>query len=143
MHVSEKITDSLKDSSMGYIAISYALYKIATPLRYTVTLGGTTISIKYLKDWGYIKPVPSAQELKSMYQEKKSDVIDAVRGKKVELEQKKEQFKDKKDHLIKDFSQKIAPVKTVKKWLCTNLTCWYVSDIYLKSEPYCQKKSFL
>lgn len=100
---------------MGYIAISYALYKIATPLRYTVTLGGTTISIKYLKDWGYIKPVPSKQQLKTMYEVKKTDVMDAVRGKKVELEQQKERLKDKKETILKDITQKITPIKTIKK----------------------------
>lgn len=37
----EKLVEKLRNSNstMGYIAISYALYKIATPVRYTVTLG--------------------------------------------------------------------------------------------------------
>lgn len=38
-NVSERITRPLKDSNMGYIAVSYALYKLATPARYAVTLG--------------------------------------------------------------------------------------------------------
>ncbi|KAJ9586936.1 hypothetical protein L9F63_019480 [Diploptera punctata] len=60
MGISEKLINPLRDSHAGYIAVAYALYKIATPIRYTVTLGGTTISIKYLKEWGYIKPIPTA-----------------------------------------------------------------------------------
>lgn len=39
MSISEKVINPLRDSSAGYIALSYALYKIATPIRYTVTLG--------------------------------------------------------------------------------------------------------
>lgn len=39
MGISEKVINPLRDSSAGYIAIAYALYKIATPVRYTVTLG--------------------------------------------------------------------------------------------------------
>ena len=39
---SERIMNFLKESEVGYIALSYACYKIATPARYTVTLGGTT-----------------------------------------------------------------------------------------------------
>jgi Protein of unknown function (DUF1279). len=37
--VSEKLINPLRDSHAGYIAVAYALYKIFTPLRYTVTLG--------------------------------------------------------------------------------------------------------
>jgi hypothetical protein len=39
MSISEKLINPLRDSSAGYIALAYALYKIATPVRYTVTLG--------------------------------------------------------------------------------------------------------
>jgi len=71
--VSEKLITPLRNghTTTGYIAISYALYKIATPLRYTVTLGGTTISINYLKRSGYIKPVPSREKLTQIYQDQK------------------------------------------------------------------------
>ncbi|XP_018333309.1 uncharacterized protein C18orf19 homolog A [Agrilus planipennis] len=100
MHISERIVNPLRDSSLGYIAVSYALYKIATPLRYTVTLGGTTISIKFLKEWGYIKPVPSKEQLKEMYKEKKDSLIITVREKRDELVQKKDQLKDKKDAFV-------------------------------------------
>jgi hypothetical protein len=37
--ISEKVISPLRDSSAGYIALAYALYKIATPVRYTITLG--------------------------------------------------------------------------------------------------------
>lgn len=37
--VSERLINPLRDSSAGYIALAYALYKIATPVRYTITLG--------------------------------------------------------------------------------------------------------
>lgn len=97
---SERITNPLKDSSMGYIAISYALYKIATPVRYTITLGGTTISINYLKKWGYIKPVPSRDKLKEMYKEKKETLIFSMKDKSDELKMKSEQLKDQTDQFI-------------------------------------------
>jgi len=72
INISERLINPLRDSSAGYIALAYALYKIATPVRYTVTLGGTTISINYLKKWGYIKPIPPREKLKEMYHEKKA-----------------------------------------------------------------------
>ncbi|XP_045139211.1 protein FAM210A-like isoform X2 [Portunus trituberculatus] len=64
----EKIISHLQSSNAGYYAIAYAMYKIATPARYTVTVGGTTLSINYLKKRGYIKPVPSSEKLKEMYE---------------------------------------------------------------------------
>lgn len=35
-------------------------------------LGGTTVSIKYLAKWGYIKPMPSKDQLKKMYDDQKA-----------------------------------------------------------------------
>lgn len=105
--VSERITNPLKDSSMGYIAVAYACYKIATPIRYTVTLGGTTISINYLKQFGYIKPVPSRQELKDMYMERKENIIETMKDKKEELKMKSEILRDKTDNLMDGFEKKI------------------------------------
>lgn len=64
----EKILSHLRNSNAGYYAIAYAMYKLATPARYTVTIGGTTLSINYLKKRGYIKPVPSSEQLKEMYE---------------------------------------------------------------------------
>ena len=40
---SERILDYLRHSEAGYIALSYACYKLATPARYAVTVGGTTL----------------------------------------------------------------------------------------------------
>jgi len=139
-NVSEKITNSLRDSSMGYIAVAYACYKIATPLRYTVTLGGTTISISYLKQLGYIKPVPSKDQLKEMYKERKENIMEtykeqrenimdtiketrgfykekkdgimgSVSGTKLQLKLQKDQLKNKKEIIVDDSLKKIKKVK--------------------------------
>nr|CAH7712210.1 unnamed protein product [Callosobruchus chinensis] len=115
-NVSEKLLHPLRDSSMGYIAVTLALYKIATPLRYTVTLGGTTISINYLKKWGYIKPVPSRERLKEMYHDKKeifSRTMKETREEMLErkdnimesIQEKKEEIKDKKDSLLQSVNK--------------------------------------
>uniref|UniRef100_A0A1B0FYA1 Uncharacterized protein n=1 Tax=Phlebotomus papatasi TaxID=29031 RepID=A0A1B0FYA1_PHLPP len=77
----ETIITHLRDSHLGHLAIAYFLYKIFTPLRYMVTLGGTTVSIKYLSKWGYIKPVPSKNQLMKMYQDKKAAKIQAKEDK--------------------------------------------------------------
>lgn len=48
--VSEFFIKPLRDSTMGYFAVAYALYKIFTPLRYTVTLGKLSWYIPWRHD---------------------------------------------------------------------------------------------
>ncbi|XP_012229923.1 protein FAM210A isoform X2 [Linepithema humile] len=55
MNFSERYVDLIRNSSAGNWAITYALYKIFTPLRYTITVGGTTMAIRYLSKMGYVK----------------------------------------------------------------------------------------
>ncbi|XP_002025328.2 uncharacterized protein C18orf19 homolog A [Drosophila persimilis] len=72
VHLSETIIEKVQSSDMGHYAIAYLCYKVATPLRYALTLGGTTVSIKYLVQRGHIKPIPSKNELIKMYEDKKA-----------------------------------------------------------------------
>jgi len=65
---SEKILNYLRNNNAGYYAIAYAMYKVASPARYFVTVGGTTISINYLKKYGYIKPVPTKERIQEIYE---------------------------------------------------------------------------
>lgn len=37
--VGEAVLEPLRKTGAGYIAATFAMYKLATPLRYTVTLG--------------------------------------------------------------------------------------------------------
>ncbi|BFG05367.1 protein FAM210A-like [Drosophila madeirensis] len=71
-HLSETITERVQSSDMGHFAIAFLCFKVVTPLRYSVTLGGTTMSIKFLVKRGYIKPIPSKKQLMNMYKEKKA-----------------------------------------------------------------------
>ncbi|ALC49790.1 CG14613 [Drosophila busckii] len=72
MHLSETIIEKVQGSDMGHYAIAYLCYKVATPVRYALTLGGTTISIKYLVQWGHIKPMPSKRQLMKLYENTKA-----------------------------------------------------------------------
>lgn len=89
----------MKDSHLGHVAIAYFLYKIATPARYTVTLGGTTFAIKFLSKRGIIKPMPTKDQLVQIYKDKKDDlhqkVQQKVADKKQDFEDKKQAFQDK------------------------------------------------
>lgn len=49
--ISEKIISPLRTSSVGYYALTYALYKVASPARYAVTIGGKSCKslLRYIK----------------------------------------------------------------------------------------------
>lgn len=49
------IIDKVRDGNSwtSYLVIAYGLYKIFTPLRYMVTLGGTSMTIRYIQKLGY------------------------------------------------------------------------------------------
>ncbi|XP_032683469.1 uncharacterized protein C18orf19 homolog A isoform X2 [Odontomachus brunneus] len=70
MNFSGKYVDVVCNSGAGDWAITYALYKIFTPLRYTVTIGGTTMAIRHLSKLGYVKAPSfkrqSAEPIQSM-----------------------------------------------------------------------------
>jgi len=59
---SEEYLEKLKNSDVQYYALAYACYKVATPARYTVTVGGTTWSIFYLEKWGMLKTTTQVAE---------------------------------------------------------------------------------
>lgn len=73
IHLSDTIIQKVQNSNMGHAAIAYLCYKIITPVRYAVTVGATTVSIKYLVQRGHIKPIPSKKQIIEMYTKKKAD----------------------------------------------------------------------
>lgn len=70
INLPEKLIEPLRNSSLGYIAVASAFYKLATPARYMVTLGGTTVAVKILTKRGLIKPVPTKEQIKTIIQNK-------------------------------------------------------------------------
>merc|ERR1712096_494124 len=91
---SQRILDYLSNSEAGYYALAYACYKIATPVRYTVTVGGTTIAISKLKDTGYLK---STSEVADKLKDKRDDMKE-----KYKYEERKDMVEDK----IEDLKEK-------------------------------------
>ena len=73
---SEKMIAPFTKTGVGYAAVAYLLYKLATPLRYTVTIGGTHLSVRYLRRWGYLPPIASTDTIRSMVKTKIGEVRD-------------------------------------------------------------------
>ena len=62
--LSQEYIDNLSNSPYTYGAFAYALYEIAKPVRYTVTVGLTTVAVKYLSEKGILKTSNLKSELK-------------------------------------------------------------------------------
>ncbi|KAL6263365.1 hypothetical protein P5V15_006160 [Pogonomyrmex californicus] len=71
INLSERYIDLVRNSNAGNWAITYALYKIFTPLRYTVTVGGTTMAIRYLSKLGYVKALSFKRQITEPIQSNK------------------------------------------------------------------------
>lgn len=73
MHLNQKYIDMVKSSEAGNWALTYLLYKIFTPLRYTVTLGGTTMAIRQLSKSGLVKPLSFRKQSQEVYKTTESN----------------------------------------------------------------------
>ncbi|XP_008544683.1 uncharacterized protein C18orf19 homolog A isoform X2 [Microplitis demolitor] len=85
--IPEKYINLIENSGAGHWAVVYALYKLATPIRYTVTVGGTTMAIRYLDKMGYLKFKRPSSEATSSSKcsnalKKNSDAINSKVGAK-------------------------------------------------------------
>ncbi|KAM9797911.1 uncharacterized protein C18orf19 homolog B [Neosynchiropus ocellatus] len=101
----ESLVGLLRDSSSGYALTAYAMYKIATPARYTVTLGGTSLSIQYLRKHGYLSTPPP---VKDYIQDKMEETKEKLTEK---MEETKERFSEKMEVTKERFSEKMEETK--------------------------------
>ncbi|XP_068621156.1 uncharacterized protein C18orf19 homolog A [Battus philenor] len=110
-NVSENLLSPLRDSSAGYFAIAFALYKLATPLRYAVTVGGTTYAIKKLQTLGWIRPVPSRERIKEMIQERKENLQGRIHESKQHYQI---QIKEKGTHVMEEMKRYKTEIRNIK-----------------------------
>ncbi|XP_074046097.1 protein FAM210A-like [Macrotis lagotis] len=99
------IVDILKNSQSGNALTAYTLFKIATPARYTVTLGvishscclgGTSITVKYLRSHGYMSTPPLVKEYFQDKMEETKELISEKMGEtKDRLTEKLQETKEK------------------------------------------------
>ncbi|KAM7382409.1 hypothetical protein PAMP_002138 [Pampus punctatissimus] len=112
----ESLVGLLRDSSSGYALTAYAMYKIATPARYTVTLGGTSLSVQYLRKHGYLSTPPPVKEyIQDKMEETKEKLTEKMEETKEKLTEKmeetKERFSEKMEETKDKFSEKLQETK--------------------------------
>ncbi|XP_034553675.1 uncharacterized protein C18orf19 homolog A-like [Notolabrus celidotus] len=101
----ESLVGLLRDSSSGYALTAYAMYKIATPARYTVTLGGTSLSVQYLRKHGYLSTPPPVKEY---FQDKMEETKEKLSEK---MEETKERFSEKMEETKERLSEKMEETR--------------------------------
>ncbi|KTF84674.1 hypothetical protein cypCar_00048954, partial [Cyprinus carpio] len=101
----DKVVKLLENSQSGYALTAYAMYKIATPARYTVTLGGTSLSVKYLRKHGYMSTPPPVKEY---LQEKMEETKERISGK---MEETKDRISGRMEETKDKFTEKLQETK--------------------------------
>ncbi|MCJ8746014.1 hypothetical protein PDJAM_G00136810 [Pangasius djambal] len=92
----DKLVKLLENSQSGYALTAYAMYKIATPARYTLTLGWTSLSVKYLRKHGYMSTPPPVKEyLQEKMEETRDRFSERIEETKDKFTEKLQETKDK------------------------------------------------
>ncbi|XP_005372603.1 PREDICTED: protein FAM210A [Chinchilla lanigera] len=92
----DSVVNILKNSQSGNALTAYAMFKIATPARYTVTLGGTSFMVKYLRGRGYMSTPPPVKEyLQDRMEETKELITEKMEETKGRLTEKLQETKEK------------------------------------------------
>lgn len=101
----DKLVKLLENSQSGYALTAYAMYKIATPARYTVTLGGTSLSVKYLRKHGHMSTPPPVKEY---LQEKMEETKERLSEK---MEETKDRFSERIEETKEKFNERLQETK--------------------------------
>ncbi|KAJ8291077.1 hypothetical protein GJAV_G00021120 [Gymnothorax javanicus] len=105
----EAIVGLLRDSQSGYALTAYAMYKIATPARYTVTLGGTSLTVKYLRKHGYLSTPPPVKEyLQDKMEETRERLTEKMEETKDRISEKMEETKDRISEKMEETKDRIS-----------------------------------
>lgn len=71
--VPDKYVSRVKDSSLGYLAVGVAFYKLATPIRYLTTLGLSGVTVKILGKRGLL---PSSAQMQAILKNRMQGIKD-------------------------------------------------------------------
>ena len=95
----DSVLKTLATPALGDVAVAYLLYKMATPVRYGVTLVTTHWAVRHLRQLGYM-PAPAAQDsIRQLVRDGGAEVKGRVaQGVKDRADHFKEGVKDRADH---------------------------------------------
>ncbi|XP_046356569.2 uncharacterized protein C18orf19 homolog A-like [Haliotis rufescens] len=74
--LSETLIKPFRAGGLGFVALAYLMYKLATPARYTLTLGGTNMAIRYMRRSGKMEPIAEGEKIRNLYKAGKVEFKD-------------------------------------------------------------------
>lgn len=90
----------------------FLFLQIATPARYAVTLGGTSLSVQYLRKHGYLStPPPYSEYLQDKMEETREKLSEKMEETKERLSEKMEETKDKLSEKIQETKDRVTEGK--------------------------------
>ena len=115
---SDAIISPFLRPTIGHAAVTYLLYKVATPLRYAVTIAATQLTVKYLRQWGYMKAPKPDDSLRSLVSDgrtkvkgKMDEVRDKVEDKMEEVRDRMETVRDKVEDKMEEVRDRMETVR--------------------------------
>ncbi len=75
MGTSHEKIEKIGHSKWAHLLLAYACYKIATPARYTVTVAGTTLTVRHLRRKGYLR---TTRQVRDKFKDKTGDIKDRM-----------------------------------------------------------------
>lgn len=83
--------------------------QIATPARYTVTLGGTSLLVQYLRKHGYLStPPPVKDYIQDKMEETKEKLTEKMEETKEKLTEKMEETKERLSEKMEETKDKLS-----------------------------------
>lgn len=76
MGLSDSLMQPFRSSSLGDFVIAFLLYKLISPIRYTVTLAGTGFIIRLMRKRGTIPQVTESTKLRTLYKDSREEIKD-------------------------------------------------------------------
>ena len=87
----------------------FVFLQISTPARYTVTLGGTSLSIQYLRKHGYLSTPPPVKEyIQDKMEETKDKFTEKMEETKERLSEKMEVTKERISEKMEETKDKLS-----------------------------------
>lgn len=76
---SDRIINPFRAGGLGDYALAYLMYKLATPARYTVTIGGTNMVIRLLRRQGKMPPKSEEDSLRQLMRQGRTQLRSNLR----------------------------------------------------------------
>lgn len=107
LEVSEKLLGPVRNSSFTNIALTYLMYKLASPVRYAVTIGGTQMVVKQFRKTGRIPELREEDRLRNLAKEGQASMKDMAKDRRENLSQQyherkadlSQRYKERKEHI--------------------------------------------